>query len=133
MHNPHIDIIHHLSLFHNPPTIARKPVTINNGKSPATTKVIGAKHRQLHRTENGSGSGKAPQVVSVGLNAGVAIRGDPLIGRSMQGYLGPGQIREFSAPDLFPLYCDVVPMMRTFHQLHWMTSIAFPLPHTARR
>ncbi|KAJ9121587.1 hypothetical protein QFC22_002206 [Naganishia vaughanmartiniae] len=94
MHNPHIDIIHHLSLFHNPPTIARKPPAANKGKSPATTKVIGAKHRQLHRIENGSGSGKAPQVVSVGLNAGVAIRGDPLIGRSMQGYLGPGQIQD---------------------------------------
>lgn len=31
------------------------------------------------------------------MNAGVAIRGDPLIGRSMQGYLGPGQIRELPA------------------------------------
>ncbi|KAJ9119876.1 hypothetical protein QFC24_005590 [Naganishia onofrii] len=110
MHNPHIDIIHHLSLFHNPPTIARKPVTINNGKSPATTKVIGAKHRQLHRTENGSGSGKAPQVVSVGLNAGVAIRGDPLIGRSMQGYLGPGQIPALDDVDRVPTAAYSTPM-----------------------
>lgn len=101
MHNPHIDIIHHLSLFHNPPTNARKPPPANNTKSPATSKVIGAKHRQLHRIDNGSGSGKAPQVVSVGLNAGVAIRGDPLIGRSMQGYLGPGQIRKSGSHDSY--------------------------------
>jgi hypothetical protein len=91
MHNPHIDIIHHLSLFHNP-TSTRKPAPPTpNGKSPS--KVIGAKHRQAHRHES-AGSGRAPHVVSVGMNAGVAIRGDPLVGRSLLGYLGPGQIRE---------------------------------------
>ncbi|KAJ9096074.1 hypothetical protein QFC21_005439 [Naganishia friedmannii] len=110
MHNPHIDIIHHFSLFHNPPTIARKPPATNNGKSPATTKVIGAKHRQLHRIENASGSGKAPQVVSVGLNAGVAIRGDPLIGRSMQGYLGPGQIPALDDVDRVPTTAYTAPV-----------------------
>lgn len=96
MHNPHIDIIHQLSLFHNPSATTRKPAPLTpNSKSPATTKVIGAKHRQAHRNEGG-GSGRAPHVVSVGMNAGVAIRGDPLIGRSLLGYLGPGQIRKSS-------------------------------------
>ncbi|KAJ9111688.1 hypothetical protein QFC19_001047 [Naganishia cerealis] len=110
MHNPHIDIIHHLSLFHNSATIARKAPAANNGKSPATTKVIGAKHRQLHRIDNGSASGRAPQVVSVGMNAGVAIRGDPLVGRSMQGYLGPGQIPALDDVDRVPTaaYCAPV-------------------------
>jgi hypothetical protein len=87
IHNPHIDIIHHLALFHNP-SPSRKPPAA--GKSP--TKLIGAKHRQAHRSD--LPGGRAPHVVSVGMNAGVAIRGDPLVGRSLQGYLGPGQIRE---------------------------------------
>lgn len=97
MHNPHIDIIHHLSLFHNPSPAPRKPPPATpSGKSPA--KVIGAKHRQAHRHES-AGAGRAPHIVSVGINAGVAIRGDPLVGRSLLGYLGPGQIRELFPSD----------------------------------
>lgn len=107
MHNPHIDIIHHLALFYTPPPSKPRPFSTHTppsseagpstqplNRSPTTTKVIGAKHRQPHRVDLGdrNTAGRAPGVVSVGLNAGAAIRGDPLIGKSMLGHLGPGQL-----------------------------------------
>lgn len=155
--NPHIDVIHSLSLFYTPPQppvrnaagqiINRSggpsdPSSSNEGtpKTPALPKVLGAKHRQPHRQEvNGTyGTGRAPNIVSLGMNAGVAARGDPLIGKTMQGHLGPGQISSlndvdktptsYSCPKINPV--GILWGLRSGHMV--FSTLANPLPTAGR-